>query len=79
MYALYSATVDDEIQKKAESFINQPTPRIYLAPKKLLKLDNVNQLKIKMPDDHAKRKFLEDFYLNNSGQAMIFVNTKETA
>lgn len=32
-----------------------------------------------MVDDKAKRKFLEDFYLNNSGQAMIFVNTKETA
>ena len=32
-----------------------------------------------MKDDKAKRKFLEDFYLNNSAQAMIFVNTKETA
>ena len=51
MYALYSATVDDEVQKIAESFINQPTPRIYLAPKKALKLDNVKQLKIKMDDE----------------------------
>jgi ATP-dependent RNA helicase DDX19/DBP5 len=33
-----------------------------------------------MIDDKAKRKFLEDFYLNNShGQAMIFVNQKATA
>ena len=32
-----------------------------------------------MADDKAKRKFLEDFYLNNSGQAMIFVNKKDTA
>ena len=29
MYALYSATVDEEVQKIAESLINQPTPRIY--------------------------------------------------
>ncbi len=32
-----------------------------------------------MKDDRAKRKFLEDFYLNNSAQAMIFVNKKDTA
>jgi ATP-dependent RNA helicase DDX19/DBP5 len=32
-----------------------------------------------MKDDMAKRKFLEDFYYNNSAQAMIFVNTRETA
>ena len=32
-----------------------------------------------MVDDKVKRKFLEDFYLNNSGQAMIFVNKKDTA
>lgn len=79
MYALYSATVDEEVQKIAESLINQPTPRIYLAPKKALKLDNVKQLKIKMTDQNAKIKFLEDFYLKNSHQAMIFVNQKATA
>jgi hypothetical protein len=32
-----------------------------------------------MPNDKAKRKFLEEFYIKNSGQAMIFVNSKETA
>ena len=79
MYVLFSATVDEKVQSEAELFINQPTPRIYLDPKKELRLDNVKQLKLKMKDDRAKRKFLEDFYLNNSAQAMIFVNKKETA
>lgn len=48
-------------------------------PKQALKLDNVKQLKIKMADEMAKRKFLENFYIHNTGQAMIFVNTKKTA
>ena len=79
MYVLFSATVDENIIDISKKLINQPTPTQFLAPKKALKLDNVKQLKIKMPDDMAKRKFLENFYLNNSGQAMIFVNTKKTA
>lgn len=32
-----------------------------------------------MADEMAKRKFLENFYIHNTGQAMIFVNTKKTA
>jgi hypothetical protein len=33
MYALFSATVDEKVQSEAECYINQPTPRIYLAEK----------------------------------------------
>lgn len=63
MYVLFSATVDEQTINDAEVFINQPTPRVYPAAKQALKLDNVKQLKIKMPDDLAKRKFLENFYI----------------
>ena len=79
MYALFSATVDEEVKNAAFQFINQPLPKILEAKKEALKLDNVKQLKIKMADDKAKRKFLEIFYQKNPGQAMIFVNQKKTA
>jgi len=74
MYALFSATVDEEVKNAAFQYINQPLPKILEAKKEALKLDNVKQLKIKMADDKAKRKFLEIFYQKNPGQAMIFVN-----
>jgi superfamily II DNA/RNA helicase len=79
MYLMFSATLDDQTLKEVEAFINQPTPDVYESAKQALKLDNVMQLKIKMADDQAKRKFLENLYLHQPGQAMIFVNTKKTA
>ena len=67
MYVLFSATVDENVEKDVNSFINQPTPDVYSSPKQALKLENVKQLKIKLPDDMAKRKFLENFYLSQPG------------
>ncbi len=66
MYALFSATVDDDSQINAQNLINQPVPSLYLAIKNRLYSDNVTQFKIKMSDDNAKRKFLENLFQNNS-------------
>ena len=69
MYALFSATIDDDIQINAQNYINQPAPSLYLAIKNRLYSDNVTQFKIKMSDDMAKRKFLENLFQNTSSQA----------
>jgi superfamily II DNA/RNA helicase len=79
MYVMFSATLDEQTLKEVEAYINQPTPDVYTAAKKALKLENIMQLKIKMTDEHAKRKFLENFFMHQPGQAFIFVNTNETA
>ncbi len=63
MYAFYSATLDDESLRAAESYINHPIPCKYLALKNSLCNDNIMHLKLKMPNDLAKRKFLEDLFL----------------
>ena len=44
-----------------------------------IKLDNVKQLKLGCKDDMAKRQFLQAFFEQSTSQAMIFVNTKNTA
>lgn len=44
-----------------------------------IKLDNVKQLKRAFENDKAKGQFLQAFFEQSSSQAMIFVNTKNTA
>jgi carbamoylphosphate synthase large subunit len=57
--------IEKDSKNAAFQYINQPLPKILEAKKEALKLDNVKQLKIKMADDKAKRKFLEIFYQKN--------------
>jgi len=74
-YALYSATLSNEIIEMSEKFMIDPV-QILVPRQENVVTDNQSQYTIQVESDNDKLDILNDIFTMNTGQVMVFCNRK---